>query len=276
MIVVRFRGRLGNQLFQYAFALATAKRFKTFFLIDRINDSSFVKYFDIYNSQTVNKLMLYFFRRKIICIEDASEKLKTRIDKLSNNTYYDGFFQSEIYFDNVKRLVIKKFQVRKKYKEMFESKFGELFFGHKIIAIHCRIGDYVNAWNEEDYGSIDLILPEKYYKNALAMIEDIQNYKIIIVTDDIEKATSKFDFINDKIIVSEDEIIDFQILQNANKLIIANSTFSWWAAYLNHKNATVFAPQYWLGFKVNKEMPEAIIPENYVRVKFDTEIYSKN
>jgi hypothetical protein len=45
---------------------------------------------------------------------------------------------------------------------------------------------------------------------------------------------------------------------NADKLIISNSSFAWWGTYLNKKNAEVFAPRYWLGFKIRKEYPVGI------------------
>ena len=60
------------------------------------------------------------------------------------------------------------------------------------------------------------------------------------------------------------EIIDFQLIMNADIAIIANSSFSWWAAYLNAKeHKIVYAPKYWLGFKVDKEIPEKIMSVNW-------------
>ncbi len=100
------------------------------------------------------------------------------------------------------------------------------------------------------------------------MIPDLDDYAIVIVTDDKENIKNKLTSVKNKIIVSDNEIVDFQILMHADKLIISNSSFAWWAAFLNKKNAKVFAPQYWIGFKVKKEYPSGIIPPQFTRVSF--------
>ena len=60
--------------------------------------------------------------------------------------------------------------------------------------------------------------------------------------------------------------MDFQLLLHADKLIISNSSFAWWGAYLNKNKTEVFVPQYWLGFKVDKEIPADIIPARFISV----------
>lgn len=269
MIITKFEGRLGNQMFQYACALSISKKFQTFFLIDNSYKSVFFKYFKTRQLDFgfSNKILLKLFKKTIrntIC--QVGDEEVPEIKKLfKNNSYYDGFFQSEEYFEGYKEYLQKKVVIKNKYKALFNSKYEQLFKDNKIIAIHCRLGDYLN-WGSDLLGGKNLTLPQSYYQNALSLIDQVEKYKIIIVTDDILNIENRFCFIHDKIIISEDEIIDFQILQNAHLLIISNSSFSWWAAYLNTKNATVYAPEYWLGFKVKKEYPVGIFSDNFIKI----------
>jgi hypothetical protein len=269
MIITKFQGRLGNQMFQYAAALSISKKNHTFFLIDNSSKSVFFKYFKtrIVDLDFPTRIALKLFKKKIkSTIHQVGDEDITEMKKLfTNNSYYNGFFQSEGYFEGYKAYLQKTFVIKKEYKASFRNKYEQLFNENKIIAIHCRLGDYLN-WGSDELGGENLTLPQSYYQNALSQIDQLDAYKIIIVTDDILNIEDRFGFITDKIIVSEDEIIDFQILQNANLLIISNSSFSWWAAYLNTNKALVYAPENWLGFKVNREYPIGILPDSFIKI----------
>lgn len=270
MIIVKFQGRLGNQIFQYAFGLTNAIKFKTVLLIDKSNThNSFFKYFKTNSIASISfvndKLVNHFTKRYKEVFQTGNDSVESIKNKIANKVYYEGFFQSEQYFDALKSDISERLILKKRYRKLFDKKYGKLFKEHKVLAIHCRLGDYIE-WGSEELGGKNLSLPETYYFNCLKKIKELQSYKVIIVTDDIENIKNRFNFIKDKIIVSNEEIIDFQILQNAHKLIISNSSFSWWGAYLNNKSATIYAPQYWLGFKVEKEYPVSIIPNSWVKI----------
>lgn len=270
MIVVKFQGRLGNQIFQYVFAMSISKKLRTCFLIDCLPDSTFFKYFEsksISRFKFINDFLLKLFGKihKIKIHQKGVDYVNEVQKQFVNAAYYDGFFQSEFFFENIKNTVRQRLIIRKEYRAIFMKKYGQLFNNNKIIAIHCRLGDYLN-WGSDELGGENLTLPKYYYINSLKKIDQIENYKIIIVTDDIESIKDKFDFIQNKIIISDEEIVDFQILQNAHQLIVSNSSFSWWGAYLNNKSATVYAPEYWLGFKVKNEYPNSIIPKSWIKI----------
>lgn len=270
MIIVKFQGRLGNQIFQYAFALTVSKKFKTFFLIDNAKNSVFFKYFKsplIHLNGIFNKVLLSFFVKLIKnkINQTGTESVDEIKKQFANNSYYDGFFQSDNYFENNREYLKKRLIIKRKYRKLFNEKYGQFFIDNKVIAIHCRLGDYLN-WGSEELGGKNLSLPKSYFRNALNKINQAEKYQVVIVTDDAENIENKFDFIKNKIIISEEEIIDFQILQNAHQLILSNSSFSWWAAYLNVKTAPVYVPEYWLGFKVEKEFPVGILPENFIKI----------
>ncbi len=273
MVVISLDGRFGNQLFQYAFCICLGKKLKKNYLIDDNNTKDDVrKYF-----QTLS-LTDYKFVRNFILLSNKIKQIKIiqqsvtesntlLINSITNNVYYKGSFQSSDFFLGYDLLLKTKFKIKLKYRNEFQNKFGNVI-KNKTLAIHYRIGDY-KIFGGKETGGINLCLPDIYYQNALNLIKNKNDYEIIIVTDDIEAAKHKLPEIKNKTIISDSEINDFQLLMHADILIISNSTFAWWGAYLNHKNAKVFAPEYWLGFKIKKEFPFNIIPDNFIKVSFD-------
>jgi hypothetical protein len=270
MIVVRLVGRMGNQLFQYAFALSEQRRLGVYaviddrFMRDIVSDYFTVK--GIHQHKLVKRLVFRFSRLPEIYqdgIEDVDDFFSRHI---TDKKYYYGYFQSERYFSSIRDEIKSRFRIKQRYRDEFELKYGPIFNTHKVLAIHYRFGDYV-AYTREHLGGADFTLPQSYYQNALSMIPDLDSYFIILVTDDVEMCKGRTPYIKNKMVVSDSEILDFQILQNADLLITANSSFSWWAAYLNNKNAKPFVPEYWLGFKVQSEFPNSIIAGHYRKVK---------
>ena len=113
-----------------------------------------------------------------------------------------------------------------------------------------RLTDYKLSGNDF-LGGQDLTLPFSYYKFCLNQILKTNSIeKIIVISDDVEKCKEIFkEFEKVNIMYEENtEIIDFQLIMNADYLILSNSSFSWWGAYLNNKKQKVYAPKYWLGF----------------------------
>jgi hypothetical protein len=273
MIIVKFQGRLGNQLFQYAFAKSISKQFNTHFLLDNAKNSQFVKYFKIpilIKISNINVKLIHLIKKfvKKKQYQTGDEKFCEIKKSFKNNLYYIGYFQSEDYFDNIRKRIDKEIIIKKKYRKIFNKRYGPLFKEKKILAIHCRFGDYLN-WSDDILGT-NLTLPESYYLNAISKIDNIDDYLIIVVTDDIPNLRNYFKFTENKLIISENDIMDFQILQNAHKLIISNSSFSWWAGYLNTNSDVIYAPEHWLGFKNNKEWPLGIISKKFTKVNILT------
>jgi hypothetical protein len=269
MIIVRLVGRLGNQLFQYAFALSEQRRLGIYAVIDdRFQRDLVSEYFHVkglFRNKLIKKFVFKFNKLPSIYqdgIEDVGEFFATHVRK---SKYYYAYVQSERYFDSIKDEIRDRIRIKRRFREEFENKYGDIFRKNKVLAIHCRFGDYVN-YSREDLGGTDFTLPASYYENALRLIPDLDDYFVILVTDDAAMGEGRIGYVKNKMVVSDSEILDFQILLNADRLIIANSSFSWWAAYLNKKNAPVFVPEYWLGFKVSREFPNSIIPQHYRKI----------
>ena len=184
-----------------------------------------------------------------------------KCNKLTSNVLYDGFFQSEQYFKDYKEELISLFTVKQIYRKRFLLAYQQFFLTPSIV-VHYRSGDY-GDWDGGDYR-----IPLNYYMKALSGIPKRNEYKLYVVSDDVSDAHSVFGSIDVDMYFSESEIDDFQIMQNADILIISNSTFAWWAAYLNHKNAPIFAPKYWLGFREKKEIPPGITQIDWNWIEF--------
>jgi hypothetical protein len=89
---------------------------------------------------------------------------------------------------------------------------------------------------------------------------------MIFISDDIEAVKANIKYKNGTYITGEiDQLIALSL---ADELIISNSSFHWWGAWLNTKpNKVVYAPEFWLGHKVNREYPKEVIPQNWHKVK---------
>jgi hypothetical protein len=269
MIGVKIQGRLGNQMFQYAFGHAFSLKTNEGVCFDFNKQPNLIKkYFKIsFRKQKIASLKLYLvniagrhaFLKKIVV-----PNKKCMAEDLYNNykeykkCFFDGYFQSVSYFFPFQEEVAQKFEIRKKYRKKFLKKYGEIFSSEKVIAVHVRKTDYLYHGNDH-LGGDDISLPISYYKNIFDRITSKDDFLIIFVGDDLTDFKQEFDGKENVIFEENDQIIDFQILMNADVMILSNSTFAWWAAFLNRKeNKQVFAPKYWLGHLTKVEYPDRV------------------
>ncbi len=272
MIFVKIQGRLGNQMFQYAFAYSLSKKLRTnYFLLEtETHFKNRLNYFKlgIFEFQLKKILSLWYLRINKKRIKSISEYSNCEAISFLNylgedNILYHGFFQTDQYFYEFKNDIKKLFTLKNKYIKRFNDKFYFLIESDiPNLVIHYRGTDYRN------WGGTDYTLPIDYYLHAMSLIENIGKYRLVILTDDITLAKNTFKSLLQVEYISDSEINDFQVLLNADKLIISNSTFAWWGAYLNYHNAEVFAPKYWLGFKIKSEYPPGIMSINWNWIDF--------
>jgi len=264
MIGVKFNGRLGNQIFQYAFFkyLKTNNPGKSIFFINP-HHAYLTKYFELGRHQNLTlgskaySILARAIPKLIRFKENYIQNIQVpRAVQVSDWTIYKGFFQTDWYVKHI----IGKFNIKLKqeFVNAFQNKFGAIFSANKTIVVHIRRTDYMN------YGKRDISLPMQYFKDRLDALGDISGYKVFFVSDDMAHVQSFFEPMPNYIYSSNPEIIDFQLIMNADIAIISNSSFAWWACYLSEKKNTVYGPKNWLGFRIGKEHPKKVMTDRFI------------
>ncbi|MDR1614938.1 MAG: alpha-1,2-fucosyltransferase [Campylobacteraceae bacterium] len=278
MIITRLIGGLGNQLFQYAigraithknsdilklditgfknYKLHNGYRLNAFNIDEKIADISEIKRFGVKN-RVLRKLirMGIFGYKKTFYVEKPENE--TKFDPkvfLYQNLYLSGYWQNEKYFSDIRDIIVKEFTLKKSISENI-AKYMKLIKNSSSVSIHIRRGDYLNA---------DASLGIEYYKKALEYIrERINNPSFFIFSDDISWCKENLNFIINPIFIESttSELEDLELMKNVKHNIIANSSFSWWAAWLNeNEEKIVIAPKVWFKNRAGFDpVPEAWI-----------------
>lgn len=246
MIGVKLSGRVGNNLFQIAAAISLSRALNTSWFIINSKDKKEIK---IPWNNLINKQLFNIRGKGKIELWGESEFLEHHnesqpLDK--KFIYLKGYFQSEIFFINDKELIKKK----------FTSQYLNPITEYKRInnIIHIRGGDYLRF---EGYS-----LSKKYYESAMQC--DGESIPWHVVTDDIGYAKRLLEGLPIEGYYSQSLWKDIKSIAKANRIIVSNSTFAWWGAYLNQNDATVIAPKYWLGGLNKQENPKNIIPSHWI------------
>lgn len=161
------------------------------------------------------------------------------------NTILVGYFQSEKYFAKHSQKIREMFSPKKEITEHILNKYGLALQEYKT-SIHVRHGDY---WKYKDtHPPCDI----EYYNKAISMFPPEE--KFLVISDSMDWCRENF--IGDRFYFSdsseEKDYIDFYLMSMCDNNIIANSSFSWWAAWMNSNvNKRVIYPKRWFGEKVN-------------------------
>jgi hypothetical protein len=263
MVGVKFNGRLGNQLFQYIFLLYLKSRDNSkIYFFPNPHHAYFSKYFELgtWHNLTLGSKPYSIIARvlpKVLGFKDVyvHNFFSPKDHTPSQFTIYNGYFQSDFY---VKQLPDRLLPViKKQYQAQFEEKFGKTFRNNKTVVVHIRRTDYLS------YGKRDISLPIDYFKKQLFSIENLHEYQVYFVSDDMDFVKKEFPHRENYVFSSNSEIIDFQLIMNADVAIISNSTFAWWAAYLSPKDNFVIAPKNWFGFRIGREHPKGIMTDRF-------------
>lgn len=262
MIGTTFCGRMGNQIFQFFFFQYVKEANKDrIVVIPNPSHAYFYKYFDLgkynYIGKKYYKVLTYAFYklgllRKQVYMQNYHSP---KPFEAQNGTMYHGFHQTEWYLQNTTNPVIPK--IKRQYAKAFDKQYGMIFSKEKTLVVHIRRTDYLN------YGKRDISLPVEYFKTQLEKINNLDSYRVFFCSDDMPFVKQHFHAKENYVFAENNEIIDFQLLMNADTVIISNSTFAWWAAYLSPKKNTVIAPKNWMGFRIGKEHPKKVMTPRF-------------
>lgn len=292
MIITQLYGGIGNQLFQYAAGRALAEYHKTELKLDI---SKFKKYklrsYELHNfniSSTIardNDLSIISFRhlpqpfRSIFNIINKIKPVGNRklykwvdmpFDKrfftASDNTYLEGYWQSEKYFKDYSGIIRDEFKMLNPQKGR-NLETAITIKNHNSVSIHVRRGDYLN--NPES-ASLHHCLNRDYYDKCISIVQSKVNKPVFFVfSDNIDWCKQQFNmelplnFIDNNCDGNNHE--DIRLMSQCKHHIIANSTFSWWGAWLNdNKDKMVLAPKKW--FKDISYSTDDLIPDDWIQV----------
>jgi len=286
ILIVKFNGGLGNQMFQWAFARSLEAKTG----IETLFDMSFFekKYarpyeldiFEVPDKSVKNILtkmhlaVMWKLRKKLhgknffglnfYC--EPHFQYDENLFKVAPNTYIEGFFQSEKYFEEVKEEIRSDFQFKNQPDEE-NQKVIEKIKSTNSISLHIRRGDYVQ---KKRYQNIYATCSLDYYKRGVEHIaKSVKNPTLFIFSDDIEWVKENLNLPYESVYVSHNtgakSYEDLRLMSLCKHNVIANSSFSWWGAWLNENpSKIIIAPQKW--FNDDNIVQTDVIPECWVRL----------
>ena len=255
-ITTNHRGGIGNAMFKIADSVSLAIDNNVDYIFSnefiRSNDPNYETYYDnILRGFTFIKTLP---QKYYVYSEPKFSHMEIPYVK-GINLLIDGYFQSEKYFIRNKETIINLFKPTNEIKESIIKDIPDI---QNHISIHVRRGDYLLYPNHHPQQSLE------YYKKAIDNFGVDRTY--IIFSDDLEGVKDMFNFLPNKIFyTSNKDWLDLYTMSLCEHNIICNSTFSWWAAYLNENpNKVVITPKKWFGSAYTHYDTSTLIPNEWV------------
>lgn len=257
-VTIQLMGGLGNMLFQIASAFSVSLRDNKYFFCDEIMNAVPHLHYSYYKNNILRKV-IFSKKENIDYLHDEKKFSFEEIPIVNGNIEMRGYFQSEKYFNRYRNEISNLFEPSNEIKSYVDSFFNQTE-GKKTCSLHVRRSNYLHL---SDYHYIQNI---DYYRSAVDIIG--QDSLFLIFSDDLAWCKENLNFIKNKIFV--ENMKDFEeiyLMSNCDDNIIANSTFSWWGAWLNNKNnKKVISPSIWFG-RLNKHLDtKDIYCENWIKI----------
>lgn len=290
MIIVQLKGGFGNQLFQYAAGLSLAMHHNVPVKVDvqqlqapdeaigtmrnyelqHLCNPPLVATDDEVQGMLQQNLITRYFQKLLPSYKRKvyNEKQLSYDDHFfstGSNIYLKGYRQSEKYFHGIREQVTRDFQLQPTLVNGVED------LAHQLreinsVSIHIRQGDYANKAVRDYHG----ILPPSYYQQAIdTIVASVDKPLFFIFSDSVEWVKNNLKFQHEVEFISgnrsKSHYEDFHLMSQCRHNIIANSTFSWWAAWLNdNPGKQVIAPKKWYNKAELDTMN--LIPKGWVRL----------
>ena len=249
-------GRTGNQLFQYACLYSVAKRNNYDFGVPYKNkhenpyyNFSLPEYFKNLSAKDCSYFMPQYL------YESPCWEYNSDVFNVKDNTEIRGYFQSEKYFEDCKEDIKKEFTFKDEIYEESLNKRKQI--KDPLIAIHVRIGDFKLLKGKHP------ICDEQYYLQSLNLLPQDIPYIIFSDTPNEIPPRLKMNSRNKNLSQNLDEKTDMCLMSMCDYHIIANSTFSWWGAWLSNTKQ-VISPKKWFGEELNIHKWSDIYCKNWI------------
>lgn len=281
-MVVELFGGMGNQMFQYALFLKLKHLGVDvkYDISEYDREDKLRKYsLDVFNINTENdstiegetllfKIANRLQKNGLIFDEMVGDRVgyyRPEVFQQSKYTRIRGYWQNEMYFSDISDLVRCTYSFDEKKINNKNIELGKQMSSVDSVSVHIRRGDYLDEVNQKIYGGI---CDEKYYKKAISQIKSLVPGAVLYVfSDDLEWV--KENIIKDDMTLidwnkEDDSWQDMYLMSRCKHHIIANSTFSWWGAWLgNNDDKIVITPNKWFA---NRESTE-IICDDWIRIR---------
>lgn len=273
MIVFHSHCQMGNQMFIYACARSLAKKRKLNYCL---SDLKGLHYFELSSDDKNNNFKYNKFRilsklpgfqYKFFHLQDNRYDYLQKITSESyKNVWYYGYFQGERYFQDIQDDIRECFKIKSSFHEKYRKALSEISSEKEFITVHIRLSDY-KTFGPDFLQGPDLSLPFDYYHKLIQEYYHNEKNQLVFLSDDIALVKQVFQSQYPEAYFSENTpIVDFQILMNSQIALISHSSFAWWASWLNtKKDKKIIVPEYFLGFKVEKEFPIGMIPPGWIQ-----------
>lgn len=294
MIITRLKGGLGNQMFQYAAGLSLSKHLQTSlkvdgsFLYETAGEESITQRkfelscfgikddsIDSSGFRRLRKVLLsrpyQFFQHQIPSllpwgyILEKDFAYNSAFFDYDGNLMIDGYWQSEKYFLSIEKDVRNTFTLTSGLSAETIS-LQNYLRNELTVSVHIRRGDLItNPTASAMHG----VCSDAYYIAALDVIRSkFPNIKVIMFSDDPVYVKNNMQFLKPEVTVdwNDDKVWeDIHLMHHCSHHVIANSSFSWWGAWLNpDKEKTVIAPQQW--FASGHLNTATLVPEKWIRI----------
>ena len=291
MIFVKLLGGIGNQMFQYAAARRLAHVSRTTVIFDishfkhytersyalgnfeiqeqfasheevaefTLSHDSILKYFfHIFNSKKKSNDLTY--------IKEKYFHFDPTILHLGDNVYLDGYWQSEKYFADIASVIQQEFMVTTP-QEGRNQEVANNIRACNAVSIHIRRGDFIsNPEIHKVHGTCEL---DYYARSVDYIVQTVDGPHFFVFSDDPKWVSHNVRLSHPNTIVEHNGVDnsyeDLRLMSQCKHHIIANSSFSWWGAWLNpNREKIVIAPPRW--FQTEERNTKDLLPESWVKL----------
>ena len=273
MKIIMFQGGLGNQLFEYVYYSFLKRRYPQ----EKIYGFYYNRWLKAHNGLEISKwfdvklppstcfshilsLFLFYLARVFYKLNITPNFINYKFERNDDALFQEGFWQDNLFMQEVGTPVfLSDFTVNDYNKELLKK-----IDDTESVSIHIRRGDYLSPKNQAIFGNI---CTEEYYSHCIAYIKNkYENPTFFVFSNDMEYAKRLFKEKDECVFVEGNKgassFFDMYLMAHCKNMILANSTFSSWAAYLNKRANVIMSPSRW----VNKGIVPNINLDDWVLV----------